>query len=77
LYWKGSQRFSTPNPLLWAELPPSRSGCPGPHPTHPCVPPGRGHPQLLWQPVAGWEIKDCSMLLMLLFFQRLNLYNNI
>ena len=26
----------------------TRPGCPGPHPTWPCTPPGTGHPQPLW-----------------------------
>jgi len=30
-------------PLLWAGLSPTSSGCPGPHPTWPWVPPGMGH----------------------------------
>jgi len=30
-------------PLPWAGLPPTSSGCPGPHPTWPWAPPGMGH----------------------------------
>jgi len=32
-----------PAPMPWAGLPPTSSGCPGPHPTWPGAPPGMGH----------------------------------
>jgi len=34
---------ASPNSVPWAGLPPSSSGCPGPHPTWPRAPPGMGH----------------------------------
>ena len=39
---------SNSNPLPRAGLPPTSSGCPGPHPTWPWVPPGMGHSQPLY-----------------------------
>ena len=35
----------------WGETNLPVAGCPGPHLTWPWMPPGMGHPQLLWQPV--------------------------
>ena len=40
---EGSSKPTQPQPLLWAGLPPTSSGCPGPHPTWPLAPPGMGH----------------------------------
>jgi len=44
LIWVGRDHKSMPpQPLLWAGLPPTNWGCPGPHPTWPWAPPGMGH----------------------------------
>ena len=57
--WKKPQWSFSSNPLLWQGYQPPRSGtsagCPGPHPTWPWTPPGRGHPQHLW---AAWKIQN-------------------
>ena len=37
-----------PTALPWAGTPPTRPGCPKPHPAWPWTPPRMGHPQLLW-----------------------------
>ena len=42
LGWKGPQSPRSPNPIPWAGLPPTSSGCPGPHPTWPSAPPEMG-----------------------------------
>ena len=43
---------SVPTPAVgW--LPPTSSGCPGPHPAQPWAPPGMGHPQLYGQLCQG------------------------
>jgi len=59
--WVGKDLKAHPVHLPWA-VPPSSSGCPGPHPTWPWVPPGMGHPQLLWaavpEPYHLWN-KQC------------------
>ena len=52
--WLGLERTSKiiwfqPSAVGW--LPPTSSGCPGPHPTWPWAPPGMGHPQPLWAAV--------------------------
>ena len=44
----GPQSPPSSKPLMWAALPPTSSGCPGPHPIWPWRPPGMRHPQLLW-----------------------------
>ena len=41
--WKGPYSPPSSNPLPWAGLPPTSSGCPGSHPTRPWAPPGMGH----------------------------------
>jgi len=38
-----SVKITQPQPLPWPVLPPTSSGCPGPHPTWLWVPPGMGH----------------------------------
>jgi len=43
LDWKGPWSSPSSNPLTWAELSPTSSGCPGPHPTWPWAPPEMGH----------------------------------
>ena len=40
---EGTLKMIEPQPLLWAGLPPTSSGCSGPHPTWPWAPPGMGH----------------------------------
>jgi len=42
LSWKDPHSPTQPQPLLWAGLSPTSSGCPGPHPTWPWAPPGMG-----------------------------------
>jgi len=37
------------------QFPPTRSGCPEPHPTWPGTPPGMGHPQL-WAAVPAFTL---------------------
>ena len=37
LCWKGPYIPSGSNPLLWAGLPSTRPGCPGPHPAWPML----------------------------------------
>ena len=49
LWLEGTSKPAQPQPLLWAELPPTSSGCPGPHPTRPRVPAGMGQPQLSYK----------------------------
>jgi len=50
--WVGSslKDHLVPTPCHGQVATPS-SGCPGPHPTWPGVPPGMGYPQLLWAAV--------------------------
>ena len=52
----GPQSPPISNPVVWAGLPPTRSGCQGPHPTWPWVPPRMGHPQLLWAMRSPWRL---------------------
>jgi len=40
---EGTLKLTSPNPLPWAGLPPSSSGCPEPQTTQPWAPPGMGH----------------------------------
>ena len=40
---EGTSKPTFPQPLPWAGLPHTSSGCPGPHPTWPWAPPGMGH----------------------------------
>jgi len=49
----GTSKPTPPQPLPWAGLPSTSSGCPGLHPTWPWAPPGMGHPQLLWAACAS------------------------
>lgn len=50
IYADPSKRSRSPScdSLMWAGTPSMRSGCPRPRPTWPLMPPGKGHPQLLW-----------------------------
>ena len=49
LGWRGSYRSYSSNPTAMGLSPPTRSCCPGPHPTWPWTPPEMGHPQLLFR----------------------------
>ena len=57
-------------PLPWKGLPSTKSGYPGPYPTPPWMPPGMGHPQLLWAACASasslsqWRISSLYLIWM-------------
>ena len=53
LGWKEPQWSSGSNPLLCAGSPTTRPGCPEPHPAWPWMPPGMGHPIVVFHFYAG------------------------